>query len=115
MVGRAFAAVALKHGHDVMLSNSRTPDTLFTLRAVLNCKIGSPQEAAAVGDSVLVAIPLKNYASVPVAPLEGKIVIDAKQLLPRARWTYPRIRSRGDDYERITGSSSSEIEDRQGA
>jgi predicted dinucleotide-binding enzyme len=77
MVGRAFAAVALKHGHDVMLSNSRTPDTLFTLRAVLNCKIGSLQEAAAFGDIVLVAIPLKNYASVPIAPLEGKIVIDA--------------------------------------
>jgi len=82
MVGRAFAAVALKHGHDVMLSNSRTPDTLFTLRAVLNCKIGSPQEAAAFGDIVLVAIPLKNYASVPVAPLEGKIVIDANNYYP---------------------------------
>jgi 8-hydroxy-5-deazaflavin:NADPH oxidoreductase len=82
MVGRAFAAVALKHGHDVMLSNSRTPDTLFTLRAVLNCKIGSPQEATAFGDIVLVAIPLKNYASVPVTPLEGKIVIDANNYYP---------------------------------
>src|SRR5260370_11976868 len=82
MVGRAFAAVALKHGHDVMLSISRTPDTLFTLRAVLNCKIGSPQEAAAFGDIVLVAIPLKNYVSVPVAPLEGKIVIDANNYYP---------------------------------
>jgi len=82
MVGRAFAAVALKHGHDVMLSNSRTPDTLFTLRAVLNCKTGTSEQAAAFGDLVLVAIPLKNYASVPAAPLEGKIVIDANNYYP---------------------------------
>jgi predicted dinucleotide-binding enzyme len=55
---------------------------LFTLRAVLNCKIGSPQGAAACGDIVLVAIPLNSYASVPVAPLEGKIVIDANNDYP---------------------------------
>jgi predicted dinucleotide-binding enzyme len=82
MVGRAFAAVALKHGHEVMLSNSRGPETLFTLRAVLQCKTGTTEEAAAFGDLVLVAIPLSNYASVPSAPLEGKIVIDANNYYP---------------------------------
>ena len=83
MVGRAFAAVAIKHGHDVMLSNSRGPQTLFTLRAVLQCEAGTTEQAAAFGDVVLVAIPLKDYRSVPVAPLEGKIVIDANNYYPQ--------------------------------
>jgi predicted dinucleotide-binding enzyme len=76
-VARAVAAVAIKHGHEVMLSNSRGPDTLTSLTGTLGCKAGSPQEAAEFGDIVLVAIPLKAYQTIPVAPLEGKIVLDA--------------------------------------
>jgi hypothetical protein len=82
MIARAVAAVAIKHGHEVMVSNTRTPDTLFSLVGTLGCKAGSPEEAAAFGDIVLVAIPLKNYKSVPVAPLEGKIVLDANNYYP---------------------------------
>ena len=82
MIARAVAAVAIKHGHEVMVSNTRTPDTLFSLIRTLGCKAGSPEEAAAFGDIVLVAVPLKNYKSVPVAPLEGKIVLDANNYYP---------------------------------
>ena len=91
MVGRAFAAVALKNGHDVMLSNSRGPETLFTLRAVLQCKTGTTEQAAAFGDIVLVAIPLRSYVSVPVAPLEGKIVIDANNYYPERDGHIPEL------------------------
>jgi len=59
MIARAVAAVAIKHGHEVMVSNTRTPDTLFPLTGSLGCKAGSPQEAAKFGEIVLVAIPLK--------------------------------------------------------
>src|SRR5258706_12725549 len=82
MIAGAVAAVAIKHGHEVMVSNTRTPDTLFSLIRTLGCKAGSPEEAAAFGDIVLVAVPLKNYKSVPVAPLEGKIVLDANNYYP---------------------------------
>jgi predicted dinucleotide-binding enzyme len=76
-VARAVAAVAIKHGHDVMVSNSRGSQTLFSLVNTVGCKAGTPEEAALFGDIVLVAIPLKAYEAVPVAPLEGKIVLDA--------------------------------------
>jgi predicted dinucleotide-binding enzyme len=77
MIARAVGAVAVKHGHEVMVSNTRDADTLFSLTATLGFKAGSPQEAAEFGDIVLVAIPLKAYKTIPVAPLEGKIVLDA--------------------------------------
>lgn len=81
-IARAVATVAIKHGHEVMVSNTRGPDSLFSLTATIGCKAGSPEEAAAFGDIVLVAIPLKNYLAVPVAPLEGKIVLDANNYYP---------------------------------
>ncbi len=82
MIARAVAAVAIKHGHEVMVSNTRTPDTLFPLTGSLGCKAGSPQEAAEFGEIVLVAIPLKAYQTIPVAPLKGKIVLDANNYYP---------------------------------
>jgi predicted dinucleotide-binding enzyme len=72
----------MKHGHEIMVSNTRGPETLFSLTGSTGCKAGSPQEAAEFGDIVLVAIPLKAYRAIPVAPLEGKIVLDANNYYP---------------------------------
>jgi predicted dinucleotide-binding enzyme len=72
----------MKHGHEIMVSNTRSPETLFSLTASTGCKAGSPQEAAEFGDIVLVAIPLKVYQTIPVAPLEGKIILDANNYYP---------------------------------
>ncbi len=82
MVGRAVGAVAVRHGHEVMLSNSRSPETLFTLVRTLGVRAGTPQEAAEFGEIVVIAIPFKAYCKVPVKPLEGKIVIDANNYYP---------------------------------
>ncbi|NDL65476.1 NADPH-dependent F420 reductase [Acerihabitans arboris] len=82
MIARAVATLMLKQGHEVMFSNSRSPDTLFTLRRTLGCEAGTPEEAAEFGDIVLVATPLKNYRSIPAAPLAGKIVLDAQNYYP---------------------------------
>jgi predicted dinucleotide-binding enzyme len=57
---------------------------LFSLTSTIGCKAGSPQEAAAFGDIVLVAIPLKNYRAIPVegvpVVLEQKTTIRCKSL-----------------------------------
>ncbi len=82
-VGRALAAMAVKQGHDAMISNSRGPHTLFSDAAVLGCKIGTIDEAARFGDIVVVAITLKHYTAVPVGPLAGKIVIDTNNYYPQ--------------------------------
>jgi predicted dinucleotide-binding enzyme len=81
-IARAVAAVATSHGHDVMVSNTRGPDTLFSLVGSIGCKAGTPEQAAAFGGLALVAIPLKAYRAVPVAELEGKIVLDADNYYP---------------------------------
>ncbi len=76
MVGRAIGKLAVGSGHEVMLSNSRGPQTLFSLSRAIGCEVGTVEEAAAFAEVVVIAIPLAAYRSVPVAPLEGKLVID---------------------------------------
>jgi 8-hydroxy-5-deazaflavin:NADPH oxidoreductase len=83
-IGRAVGALALQSGHEVMLSNSRGPQSLFSQRFAMKCEVGTVDEAAAFGDIVVVAIPLTPsiYRSVPVAPLAGKVVIDTGNHYP---------------------------------
>ena len=82
-IGRAVAGAAVKAGHDVMVSNSRSPGTLFSLTGTIGCKAGTAAEAAAFGELVLVAIPLHAYQSIPIAPLEDKIVLDSSNYYPQ--------------------------------
>lgn len=65
-------------GYDVVISNSRGPETLAGLVAELgpNARAATPAEAAAAGDFAVVTVPLKNYKDIPVEPLAGKVVID---------------------------------------
>jgi 8-hydroxy-5-deazaflavin:NADPH oxidoreductase len=81
-VGRAIAKLAVAAGHQVMLSNSRGPQTMFSLRYGVGCEVGTVEEAAAFGDIVVAAIPLSAYKTIPAAPLEGKVVIDANNYYP---------------------------------
>ena len=65
-------------GYDVVISNSRGPETLAELVAELGprARAATPAEAAAAADFAVVTVPLKNYKDIPVEPLAGKIVID---------------------------------------
>jgi len=81
-IGRIVATLSVQSGHTVMLSNSRGPETLASTIQTIGCQAGTPEQAAAFGDVVVIAVPLKNYRSVPVAPLAGKIVVDANNYYP---------------------------------
>ena len=73
-------------GYDVVISNSRRPDTLADLIADLGSAGPGgqrPDEAAAAGDLVVVAIPVEAIEDVPVEPLTGKTVIDFQDYYPR--------------------------------
>jgi 8-hydroxy-5-deazaflavin:NADPH oxidoreductase len=84
-IGSQIARLAVANGYDVVISNSRGPETLAGLVAELGPKAraATPVEAAKAGDIVVVTIPLKNYRAVPVAPLAGKIVIDTNNYYPQ--------------------------------
>jgi len=81
-VGRAVAKLAIKAGHQVMLSNSRGPQTLFSLKPMIGCEIGTAADAASFGDIVLIAVPLTAIGQLPVAEIGGKPVIDAVNYYP---------------------------------
>jgi predicted dinucleotide-binding enzyme len=78
-IGSNVARAVIAKGHQVVLSNSRGPETLAALVAELgpSARAATAEEAAAAGDVVLVAVPFKAYQDVPVKPLVGKIVLDA--------------------------------------
>lgn len=84
-IGSTVARLALAAGHDVVMSNSRGPETLADLVAELGprARAATPAEAAASGDVVVVTIPLRNYRDVPVESLRGKVVIDTMNYYPQ--------------------------------
>jgi 8-hydroxy-5-deazaflavin:NADPH oxidoreductase len=83
-IGSTIARLALAGGHEVVLSNSRGPETLNDLVAELGsgARAATAEEAAAAGDLVVVTVPLKAYRQVPVEPLRGKVVIDTNNYYP---------------------------------
>jgi len=83
-IGGTVARLAVDAGHDVVLSNSRGPETLQDLVAELgpNARAGSTEEAAAA-DLVVLTIPLKNVASVPAETLQDALVIDTSNYYPQ--------------------------------
>lgn len=77
-IGSQVARKAVELGYDVVISNSRGPETLAALVAELGprARAATPAEAAAAGDFAVVTVPFRSLGSVPVEPLAGKIVID---------------------------------------
>jgi predicted dinucleotide-binding enzyme len=84
-IGSQLARLAVRNGYDVVVSNSRGPETLRDLVGELGprARAGTAQDAAEAGDLVVVTIPLKNVDDVPAAPLSGKIVIDTNNYYPQ--------------------------------
>ncbi|GHF06624.1 NADP oxidoreductase [Pseudolysinimonas yzui] len=78
-IGSNVAKAVIARGHSVVIANSRGPASLADLIADLgpSARAATAEEAAAAGDVVLVAVPLRAYREVPVAPLADKIVLDA--------------------------------------
>jgi predicted dinucleotide-binding enzyme len=77
-IGSALAKAFSGLGYDVVISNSRGPETLAGLVAELGPKVtaATAVEAAEAADIAVVTVPLRAIGDVPVAPLAGKIVLD---------------------------------------
>jgi 8-hydroxy-5-deazaflavin:NADPH oxidoreductase len=92
-IGSTVAKLAVDAGINVVLSNSRGPETLADLVAELGplARAATAEEAAAAGDIVVVTIPLKAYQQVPVEPLRGKVVIDTNNYYPQRDGTIAEL------------------------
>jgi predicted dinucleotide-binding enzyme len=84
-IGSTVARLAVDAGHDVVLSNSRGPETLADLVEELGprARAATSAQAGAAGDIVVVTVPLRAYRDVPVEPLRGKVVIDTNNYYPQ--------------------------------
>ena len=92
-IGSQVARLAVANGYNVVISNSRGPESLSGLVAELgpNARAATAVEAAQSGDIVVITIPLKNYRAVPVEPLAGKIVIDTNNYYPGRDGRIPEL------------------------
>ncbi|TAM67545.1 MAG: NADP oxidoreductase [Microbacteriaceae bacterium] len=92
-IGSQLARLAVAHGYDVVVSNSRGPETLTELVAELgsNARAATATDAAAAADIAVVTMPLKNIGRVPVSPLTGKVVIDTNNYYPQRDGNIPRL------------------------
>ena len=84
-IGSTVARLAVAAGYQVVLSNSRGPETLAGLVAELgpNARAATAAEAGRAGDLVVVSVPLGAYLEIPVEPLAGKTVIDTCNYYPQ--------------------------------
>ena len=85
MIGSTVARLSVAAGHQVVLSNSRGPETLQDLVAELGplATAATVGQAAEAGDLVVVSIPVKAIGDVPAKPLAGKPVLDTGNYYPQ--------------------------------
>lgn len=95
-IGTALATGLVERGYDVVISNSRGPETLAELveRLGQGARAATPEQAAAAGDFLIVTVPLHAYRAVPVAPTAGKIVLDTNNYYPQRDGRIPELDER---------------------
>lgn len=94
-VGSQIARAAIAVGYDVVIANSRGPETLSGLIAELGptARAAIAADAALSGDFVIIAVPLKLNNDMPVAELSGKIVLDTNNYMPWRDGNFPIVGS----------------------
>jgi len=77
-IGSQLARAFTRLGDEVVIANSRGPETLAGLIDELGptARAATAAEAAAAGEVVVVTVPLAAYRDIPAEPLAGKIVLD---------------------------------------
>ncbi len=77
-IGSQVARAVIALGHDVVIANSRGPETLADLVADLGpqARAATAEDAARAAEVAVVTVPMRAYRDIPVEPLAGKIVLD---------------------------------------
>ena len=84
-IGSNLATLLANAGHEVIISNSRGPETLLDLVDEIgaNARAGTIEEAADFGEVVFEAIPFGRYQELPADRLRGKVLVDASNYYPQ--------------------------------
>ncbi|MFD5831811.1 NADPH-dependent F420 reductase [Lentzea sp. NPDC060358] len=100
-VGAGVARRAVDAGLDVVLSNSRGPESLTGLITALgrNARAATPAEVARTTDVILAAVPFAAHERLSRAELDGKIVLDPMNYVVTDEWRRPEL-----DRDELTSS-----------
>jgi predicted dinucleotide-binding enzyme len=98
-IGQALTRISVDAGYDVVVANSRGPETLQDFVGGVagrdstrgSIRAATAEEAAAAGDFAVVTVPLKAVDQVPVQPLSGKVVIDTCNYYPQRDGRIPEL------------------------
>ncbi|AUX46884.1 hypothetical protein SOCE26_083930 [Sorangium cellulosum] len=95
MIGRTLARRLVNLGHDVVLANSRGPDTIREIAADVGATAVTVAEAARHGEIVIVAVPQRAVADLPKDLFAGVpadvVVIDSGNYYPSRDGSIPAI------------------------
>ncbi|SCL73558.1 NADPH-dependent F420 reductase [Micromonospora peucetia] len=92
-IGSTLARDCAAAGHDVVIANSREPQTLDGLIDELGGRVRAVtvEDAARFGEVVVVSIPFGRYRQLPSQALAGKIVIDTMNYMPERDGPFPEL------------------------
>lgn len=94
LIGQSFGRLAVRHGLDVMLSNSRGPRSLAETASAVGCQVGTVAEAIGFSEVVLVAIPFGHIVDLSATLLAARIVLDANNYYPQRDGTITELDAR---------------------
>jgi predicted dinucleotide-binding enzyme len=106
-IGGGAARLLARAGHEVLLSFSRDPERLRAQAEEIGARAGTPAEAAAFGDVVILAVPWPaiDEAVEQAGSLDGKVVIDTTNPYGRGGWEIPEGRTSTQvNQERLPGA-----------
>jgi 8-hydroxy-5-deazaflavin:NADPH oxidoreductase len=106
-IGGGAARLFARAGHEVLLSFSRDPERLRAQAEEIGAQAGTPAEAAAFGDVVVLAVPWPaiDEAIEQAGSLDGKVVIDTTNPFGRGGWEIPKGRTSTQvNQERLSGA-----------
>jgi 8-hydroxy-5-deazaflavin:NADPH oxidoreductase len=92
-IGANAARLFVGAGHEVVISNSRGPETLHDLVAELGTRAqaASVEGAAKFGEVIFISIPFGKYRQLPADSFNGKIVIDSNNYYPQRDGTFTEL------------------------
>ncbi len=84
-IGGTVARLSVAAGHQVVLSNSRGPETLKDLVTELGplARAATAAEAATAGDLVVVSVPVLAFGKLPSGALAGRVTMDTCNYYPQ--------------------------------
>jgi 8-hydroxy-5-deazaflavin:NADPH oxidoreductase len=106
-IGGGAARLLARSGHEVLLSFSRDPERLRAQAEEIGAQAGTPAEAAAFGDVVILAVPWPaiDDAVAQAGSLDGKVVIDTTNPFGAGGWEVPEGRTTTQlNHERLPGA-----------